>query len=96
MKATHTALRAQSMHPKRINKSKRQRPPRPPAVEFEMTFVAVGAGLGMLVAVAFEAATRISSLYMFVGAMGGAAFGGMVALLRFWWRRRRQREDQRE
>lgn len=87
---------APAMHRKRINKSRHQRRPRPPAVEFEMTFVAVGAGCGMIVAVVFEVITRISSLYMFVGAMAGAVLGGMVEVVRFWWRRRKQwREDQK-
>lgn len=80
------------MPAKRINRSKLQRQPRPRVVEFEMTFVAVGAGCGVVAAVAFETATRPHALYMFIGAVIGMALGGAAEVGRLWWRKRQARK----
>lgn len=87
--------RTSAMHPKRINQSKRQRRPRPSVVTFEITFVAVGAGCGMIAAVVVEAVTRPNALYMLIGALAGMIAGALAESARFGWRKYRQREDRR-
>ena len=86
-----------SMPQKRINKSKLHRKLRPPAIDFEMTFIAVGAGCGMLGALVFEALTRPRAVYMLFGAFVGTALGGVIEMARFWWRKHKQgRSSNRE
>jgi hypothetical protein len=70
-------------------KKKRSTNRKRPQVQYEMTGLAIGAGVGMLVGVAVELSIpQAKMMIMTLGGMVGIAIGASFETVRYWWRKR--------